>query len=222
VLSGQPEAVPALIDLGLLALTAKDSQKAFDYFSKAQASDPAKPGRALMWMAVVRDQQKDFAAADELFKQALAAGDANSADTATTMNVYAAFLRRQGREEEAKNSTAQASNTRNALRPTQFRQRAGLAAVRVGNGVTAPALLEKVEPEYSEEARAAKYQGTVVVAVTIDTDGTAQDMKIVRGLGLGLDEKALQAISQWKFKSGARDGQPVPVMATIEVNFRLL
>jgi len=47
-------------------------------------------------------------------------------------------------------------------------------------------------------------------------------MKVVRGLGLGLDEKALQAISQWKFRPGAKDGQPVAVMATIEVNFRLL
>jgi TonB family protein len=175
-----------------------------------------------MWMAVVRDQQKDFASADALFKQALAAEDANSADAATTMNIYAAFLRRQDRDEEAKNFSTQASTIRNALRPTQYRQRATVAAVHVGNGVTAPMLVQKVEPEYSEEARAARYQGTVVVAVTIDTDGTAQDMKIVRGLGLGLDEKALQAISQWKFKPGAREGQPVPVMATIEVNFRLL
>ena len=203
-------------------MRAKDVPKAFDYFSKSQAADPAKAGRALMWMAVVRDQQMDLAAADELFHQALAAAGANSTEAGTTMNVYAAFLRRQGREEEAKDFTAQASNLRNALRPTQFRQRAAAAAVRVANGVTAPTLAYKVEPEYSEEARAARYQGTVVVAVTVDTDGTAQDMKVVRGLGLGLDDKALQAISQWKFKPGAKDGQPVPVMATIEVNFRLL
>jgi TonB family protein len=75
---------------------------------------------------------------------------------------------------------------------------------------------------YSEEARAARYQGTVVVATTIGTDGTAQNMQVIRGLGLGLDEKALQAISQWKFQPGTKEGQPVPVMATIEVNFRLL
>jgi TonB family protein len=79
-----------------------------------------------------------------------------------------------------------------------------------------------VEPEYSEEARAAKYQGTVVVAVTIGAEGTAQNMMVVRSLGLGLDEKALEAISQWKFKPGTKDGYPVPVMATIQVNFRLL
>jgi len=87
---------------------------------------------------------------------------------------------------------------------------------------TAPRPIHSPEPEYSEEARLAKYQGTVVVAVKIGVDGTAQDMRVIRGLGLGLDEKALQAISQWYFKPGAKDGEPVTVMATIEVNFRLL
>jgi len=175
-----------------------------------------------MWMAVVRDQEKDAPGADQLFKQAVAAEDPNSAEAATTMQVYAAFLRRQGREDEAKNFTEQSSAIGKALQSIRFRQRADVTAFRVGNGVTAPRLVDKVEPEYAEEARVAKYQGTVVVAITIDTDGTVQDMRVVRGLGLGLDEKALQAISQWKFTPGARDGQPVPVMATIEVNFRLL
>jgi TonB family protein len=58
--------------------------------------------------------------------------------------------------------------------------------------------------------------------VEIGQDGIARNMKVVRGLGLGLDERALQAISQWHFKPGTKDGQPVTVMATIEVNFRLL
>jgi TonB family protein len=223
VLDGRPEAGPALIDLGLLAMRKKDAQKAFDYFSKAQAADPVQPGPALMWMAVVRDQQKDPAGADPLFKQSLAAEGQNSASAFTTLQVYAAFLRRQGREEEARNLTAQASAVGEAIQATRFRQRDGVTtAFKVGGGISSPTLVHKVEPDYSDEARAALYQGTVVLAVTIDTDGTAQDMRVIRGLGLGLDEKALQAISQWKFKPGAKDGQPVPVMATIEVNFRLL
>jgi protein TonB len=88
--------------------------------------------------------------------------------------------------------------------------------------VTPPTLAYKVEPEYAEEARLAKYQGTVVVSVVVAADGTAQDMKVVRGLGLGLDEQALKAIGEWRFTPGTKDGQPVPVVATIEVNFRLL
>jgi periplasmic protein TonB len=98
----------------------------------------------------------------------------------------------------------------------------GGGVFRVGGGVSAPVLLYKKEPEYSEEARKAKYQGTVVLYVEIDASGKATNMRVVRSLGLGLDEKALEAVKLWKFKPGAKDGKPVTVAATIEVNFRLL
>ncbi len=93
---------------------------------------------------------------------------------------------------------------------------------RVGNGVTAPVLLVKKEPEYSEEARKAKHQGTVVLYIQVDPSGKATHIKVVRSLGLGLDEKAMEAVSQWKFKPGYKDGKPVTVEAQVEVNFRLL
>jgi periplasmic protein TonB len=92
----------------------------------------------------------------------------------------------------------------------------------VGGGVTAPQLLYKVEPEYSEEARKAKFQGTVVLYVEVDPSGHAINPKVIRSLGLGLDEKAIEAIKKWKFKPGFKDGHAVTVAATIEVNFRLL
>ena len=93
---------------------------------------------------------------------------------------------------------------------------------RVGGGVSAPVLLFKKEPEYSEEARKAKFQGTVVLYVQVDASGKATHIKVMRSLGLGLDEKAMEAVQQWKFKPGYKDGKPVTVEATIEVNFRLL
>jgi periplasmic protein TonB len=93
---------------------------------------------------------------------------------------------------------------------------------RVGGGVSSPILMAKVEPQYSEEARKAKYQGTVLLYVEIDTSGHATNIKVQRSLGLGLDEKAIEAVKQWKFKPGYKDGKPVMVAATIEVNFRLL
>ena len=98
----------------------------------------------------------------------------------------------------------------------------GDGVYRVGKGTTAPVLLYKKEPEYSEEARKAKYQGTVVLAVEVDASGRAINPRVVRSLGLGLDEKAMEAVRQWKFKPGYHDGKPVTVAATIEVNFRLL
>jgi len=95
-------------------------------------------------------------------------------------------------------------------------------SVRVGGGVTPPKLLFKSEPEYAPEARALKVEGNVVLQVTIDVDGSARDIKLKQGLGYGQDEAAASALSKWKFEPGARGGVPVPVMATIEVNFRLL
>jgi TonB family protein len=92
---------------------------------------------------------------------------------------------------------------------------------RVGGGVSAPAVLDHPDPEYTEQARAAKLQGTVLLYIEIDPTGKATNIKVQRGLGLGLDEKAIEAVSKWKFKPGQKDGMPVTVQATIEVNFRL-
>jgi protein TonB len=98
----------------------------------------------------------------------------------------------------------------------------GPGVYRVGRDVTAPQVLERFEPSYTEEARAARIQGTVLLNVVVQPDGTAGRIKVLRSLDVGLDQKAVEAVSTWKFKPGMKDGQPVPVQATIEVNFRLL
>lgn len=98
----------------------------------------------------------------------------------------------------------------------------GGGVFKVGGGVSAPSLLTKVEPEYSEEARKAKYQGSVLLNIIVDINGRATEIRVAKSLGLGLDEKAIEAVRQWKFKPGYKDGKPVRVAATIEVNFRLL
>ena len=98
----------------------------------------------------------------------------------------------------------------------------GGGVYRVGGGVTAPTLLSKIEPEYSEEARKAKHQGTVTLYIQVDASGRAINMKVLHSLGLGLDEKAMEAVKKWRFKPGTKDGKPVTVEAQIEVNFRLL
>jgi TonB family protein len=98
----------------------------------------------------------------------------------------------------------------------------GGGVYRVGGGVTAPTLLSKIEPEYSEEARKAKYQGTVTLYIQVDPSGKAINMRVLHSLGLGLDEKAMEAVKKWRFRPGTKDGKPVTVEAQIEVNFRLL
>ena len=93
---------------------------------------------------------------------------------------------------------------------------------RIGGDVSAPRLTYKVEPEYSEEARNAKHKGTVVLAIQVWEDGRAHNIRVIRSLGLGLDEKAIQAVQKWKFVPGKKDGIPVKVRANVDVNFRLL
>ena len=97
----------------------------------------------------------------------------------------------------------------------------GGGAYRVGGGVSAPRALYAPDPEYSEEARKAKWQGTVVLWVIVGPDGHPRDIRIQRSLGMGLDEKAIEAVRQWKFDPAKKDGQPVAVQINVEVNFRL-
>lgn len=97
----------------------------------------------------------------------------------------------------------------------------GGGAFRVGNGVSAPRALETPDPEYSEEARKAKYQGAVVLWLIVGPDGKPRDIQVARPLGMGLDQKAIEAVQRWRFEPAMKDGRPVAVQIKVEVNFRL-
>jgi TonB family protein len=91
-----------------------------------------------------------------------------------------------------------------------------------GNGVSQPQLWRKVEPEYSEAARQAKLEGAVVLQMVIDPIGNPVNLRVIRSPGLGMDQKAVEAVGQWKFTPAYKDGRPVAIPVTVEVNFRLL
>jgi periplasmic protein TonB len=91
----------------------------------------------------------------------------------------------------------------------------------VGGGVSPPVLIYSVDAEFSDEARRAKYQGVSVVSLIVDAHGLPQRIRVVRKLGMGLDEKAVEAVRQYKFKPSTYQGKPVPVEITIEVNFHI-
>jgi len=97
----------------------------------------------------------------------------------------------------------------------------GGGAFRVGGGVSAPKVVFSPDPEYSEEARKAKYQGTCVLWLVVGPDGKPRDIKVQRTLGLGLDEKAIEAVKTWRFEPALKDGKPVAVQINVEVSFRL-
>lgn len=90
------------------------------------------------------------------------------------------------------------------------------------DGVVLPQLIHKVEPEFTDEARKARYQGAVMLRVVVGADGLVRQVELVRGLGLGLDERAIEAVRQWRFRPGTKNGRPVSVEAAVEVTFRLL
>jgi TonB family protein len=97
----------------------------------------------------------------------------------------------------------------------------GLTASK-GRGVRPPQLIYKVEPEFSEEARQAKHQGMVVLTIEVDSAGNVRNVRVRQSLGLGLDEKAIEAVSRWRFRPGILDGKPVVTEAVVQVNFQLL
>ena len=92
---------------------------------------------------------------------------------------------------------------------------------RVGGDVSAPKVTYGPDPQYSEKARKAHYEGAVVLWLVVDADGLPQQIKVQRSLGMGLDEEAIKAVKQWRFQPAKKDGKPVPVMINVEVNFRL-
>ncbi len=92
---------------------------------------------------------------------------------------------------------------------------------RAGNGVSKPSLISKVEPGYSSAARKLQAEGEVVLYAVINPDGTAQNLRVIKSLGYGLDEEAIGAVQKWRFGPGMKDGKAVAVIATVEVHFRL-
>jgi TonB family protein len=86
---------------------------------------------------------------------------------------------------------------------------------------TLPEVIRKVDPVYTRQALEAMFEGFVTLRVIVGTDGLPDDVTVIRGVGLGLDESALECLKRWRFKPATRDGEPVPVRATVEVRFRL-
>ena len=84
-----------------------------------------------------------------------------------------------------------------------------------------PHIIHSVVPEYTKEALDAKIEGTVVLSFLVGIDGTVSDIKVLKGLGYGLDEKAIECLQHWQLSAGSNHGEPISAHATAEINFRL-
>jgi protein TonB len=88
-------------------------------------------------------------------------------------------------------------------------------------GVTVPEVIFNPEPAFSEEARKVKHQGIVLLLVVVGKDGHTYDIKVAQSLGMGLDEKAIEAVNRWRFRPATKDGEPVSAQIAVQVDFRL-
>ena len=226
-LGDTPETAPGLIYLASHCLANKDTVAAESFIDRALAAAPSgkEAGRALTVKGNIALANGLTGVAEFQYQQALAQDPPGSPEAALTMETYARLLASQDRQGEADNLLAQAKPIRQAQIDrisTPLPAAIPAPAAKVGNGVAAPVMVNKHEPEYSVDALSAKLQGAVILSITVGADGMAHDLKLIKSLGFGLDEKAAEAVSQWQFKPGTRGGVLVPVTATVEVNFRLL
>jgi protein TonB len=97
----------------------------------------------------------------------------------------------------------------------------GGGVYQVGGSVRPPIAIYTPDPEFSEEARKAKFSGNVVVSLIVDANGNPKNVHVLRGVGMGLDEKAVAAVQQYKFKPALQNGKPVAVYLNVEVNFQI-
>ncbi len=105
--------------------------------------------------------------------------------------------------------------------PTSAQDKIDGSVYQVGGSVTPPIAIHTADPKYSEEARKAKFSGQVVVSMIVGTDGEPHNVHILRGVGMGLDEEAMKAVKQYKFKPAMQNGKPVAVYVNVQVNFQI-
>ena len=168
---------------------------------------------------------------EPLYRQALdildqAPAPGNEADLALALELEALALERIGRLDQAIPLRERAAGLRKrivgAIQGRLTVQDFLDPVPQIGKGVNPPRVSSRTEPAYSHEARLAKRQGTVVLSVVITETGYPASLRLIRSIGFGLDEEAVHAVRQWRFDPGTKDGDPVPVQATIEINFKLL
>lgn len=217
-----------------------------DIWTAATGENGVAVGRVLQQLAVVQRQGSDLVAAEANSRRALAIMTAAYVDkppAAQAASDLAEILAAENRSDEAEQMLALAEKTfETALGPTSpltigiATRRAMIlkklgrdpqpvpadTVYRVGNQVTQPRILSKVEPQYSEEARKNKLQGSISLSIVIDTSGMPTQIAVLRPLGMGLDEEAVKAVSQWRFAPGTKNGAPVPVYTQIEITMHVL
>ena len=193
-------------------------------------------GRVLHQLAVVQRQAGNLPDAEAASRRALAIMTAAYLDNPPAAQAaadLADILIAENRNDEADKMMAFAEKTfETSLGPdspltiaiaTRLKHPTPAATIyRIGGAVKPPRILSKVDPQYSEEARKNKLQGTISMSIVVDATGAPTQIAILYPLGMGLDQAAINAVSQWKFSPGTKNGTPVPVFTQVEMTFHTL
>lgn len=215
----------ALYRTAVYANESNEGGRARDFYQRALEAARASGelrvvARAAHNLAVLLGK-KDPAQAERYLNEAID-NESDPGLQANSLQLLTDLLVQSGRNTEAEVVTQRATQARERIAVMPAVQ-PGPDVHRIGGPISAPALRSKIEPAYSAEARAAKLQGTVLIALEVGADGVPRNVQLRRRIGLGLDESAVRAVQAWRFQP-ARDqsNQPVAVLANVEVNFRLL
>lgn len=205
-------------------LLARVRHKWYPQIRELRNSVARKPGMTVIEFAVQRDgsiadlktiDSAGDASLDEAALQAISSAapfaELPEAYSGTTLNVRMHF----GYEQPVSSKAPVCHG------PDWGAHAAGYVVHHVGDGVTAPKAIHSSDPEYSEQARRDKYMSTVRIAGTVDPQGDFTDLCVATAAGEGLDEKAMEAVSAWKFEPATLQEQPVAVRINVEVTFRL-
>ena len=142
-------------------------------------------------------------------------------DVASALEHHARILRNLGRRADASEKASRAFAIRERAIREAWREQPKASAQRVGRAITPPRVISQVRPEYSEEARIFRHEGSVELQFEVWADGRAHNIELrFEGLGLGLDEKAAEAVRQWRFEPAMEGGKPVPVKIPVRIYFR--
>lgn len=203
-------------------------RKAFALRVKVFGKEHAEVADSINNLAVLYENQAQNDKAEVYYQFALKIREQalgpDHVQTIETLEHYARLLQKLHRSEEA-GKLLERCRVYRAARVAESATGAPVSAVEVveaGAGVQLPELEQRVEPEYTEEARIARHEGSVALQAEISADGHASNFRLLRSLGLGLDEKAAEAVRQWVFKPARQGKKTVAFRAVLEIHFRVL
>lgn len=219
ILGASPDTAQALVYLGIDAMKKANNAQAGSYFQQAQSGDPAHAAVYTALLGATRAREGNMEEAQVLFQNALAAADPKSSDFLTVAELFRPWAGDAREELEARFQEAKTAVIADAR---AHMPKTAPLHIGAGGATAAPKPLATPQPPYAEPARILKIQGTALISLEIGPDGIPRNIEVLTGPGFGLNEAAADTVSQWRFQPGTKDGQPVTVQATIEVNFRLL